>query len=113
MAGSLIEQRLEPVDVLSGARCWGYEDGQCTVMPSWGLQMRLVQGQKARIPFLSIIRATPGERQGNEGTLSISDTGALRSEDSEARGRVSVTVIGSTSKASWVQKCAQTGEGRI
>lgn len=32
---------------------------------------------------------TGSERQGNEGTLSISDTGAFRSGDSEARGRVS------------------------
>lgn len=32
------------------------------VMPSWGLQMRLVQGQNAKIPFLSIIRATPVAR---------------------------------------------------
>lgn len=51
---------------------------------------------------------TGSERQGNEGTLSVSDTGAFRSGDSEARGRVSVTVVGSMSKASWVQKCAQT-----
>lgn len=60
--GSLIEQRSEPVDALSGARRWGYGDGQCTVMPSWGLQMRLMQGQNAKIPFLSIIRATPVAR---------------------------------------------------
>lgn len=52
--------------------------------------MRPVQGQKGTIPFLSLVRATPGERQGNEGTLSVGDTGAFGNEDSEAQGRVSL-----------------------
>lgn len=59
-------------------------------MLSWGVQMRPVQGQKGTIPFLSLVRATPGERQGNEGTLSVGDTGAFGNEDSEAQGRVSL-----------------------